>query len=107
VNDLALRTHPELLVDSRGHALRASWHPADREVVIGVWDDRRCVGTVRLDAPAAARLGAFLVASLGAAVDAAVGVDGAGAATAPAPWTLRWVATWHRLRAWWVARLNR
>jgi hypothetical protein len=67
VNDLTLRTHPELLVDARGHALRATWHPDDREVVLGVWDDRRCLGTVRLDPPAAARLGAFLVAALGSA----------------------------------------
>jgi hypothetical protein len=68
VNDIALRTHPELLVDSRGHALRATWHPDDREVVLGVWNEHRCVGTVRLDPPAAARLGAFLVAALGSAV---------------------------------------
>ena len=67
VNDLTLRTHPELLVDARGHALRATWHPDDREVVLGVWDDARCVGTVRLDPPAAARLGAFLLAALGSA----------------------------------------
>jgi hypothetical protein len=67
VNEIALRTQPELLLDSRGHALRATWHPDDREVVLGVWDDRRCVGTVRLDPPAAARLGAFLVAALGSA----------------------------------------
>lgn len=68
MNDLALRTHPELLVDSRGHALRATWHPDEREVVLGVWDDRQCVGTVRLDPQATARLGAFLVAALGSAV---------------------------------------
>jgi hypothetical protein len=67
VNDIARRTHPELLVDSRGHALRATWHPDDREVVLGVWDERCCVGTVRLDPPAAARLGAFLIASLASA----------------------------------------
>lgn len=64
-----MRTTPELLVDSRGHALRATWHPDDREVVLGVWDDRRCLGTVRLDPQAAARLGAFLVAALGAAAE--------------------------------------
>jgi hypothetical protein len=67
VNDITVRTHPELLVDSRGHALRATWHADDREVVLGVWDERRCVGTVRLDPPAAARLGAFLLASLASA----------------------------------------
>ena len=67
MTDLALRTHPELLVDSRGHALRATWHPDDAEVVLGVWDDSTCVGTVRLDPPAAARLGAFLLAALASA----------------------------------------
>jgi hypothetical protein len=67
VTDLALRTHPELLVDSRGHALRATWHPDDDEVVLGVWNDSTCVGTVRLDPPAAARLGAFLLAALASA----------------------------------------
>jgi hypothetical protein len=67
VNDLAARTHPELLVDARGHALRATWHPDEREVVLGVWDERQCVGTVRLDPAGAARLGAFLLAALGSA----------------------------------------
>jgi hypothetical protein len=67
MHDLEPRTQPELLVDARGHALRATWHPGDREVVLGVWNERRCVGTVRLDPPAAARLGAFLIAALGSA----------------------------------------
>jgi hypothetical protein len=69
MSDLTLRTRPELLVDSRGHALRATWHPDDREVVLGVWNDHQCVGTVRLDPTGAARLGAFLMASLGAAAE--------------------------------------
>ena len=69
MNNLALRTRPELLVDARGHALRATWHPDDREVVLGLWDENQCVGTVRLDPPAVARLGAFLLASLGAAAE--------------------------------------
>jgi hypothetical protein len=77
VNDLTLRTHPELLVDARGHALRATWHPDDREVVLGVWDDRQCLGTVRLDPPAAARLGAFLLAALGSAAAQPRPADGA------------------------------
>jgi hypothetical protein len=67
VNDLAARTHPELLVDARGHALRATWHPDEREVVLGVWDESQCVGTVRLDPAGAGRLGAFLLAALGSA----------------------------------------
>jgi hypothetical protein len=94
VNDLTLRTHPELLVDSRGHALRASWHPDEREVVLGVWDDRCCVGTVRLDPRAAARLGAFLVASLGAAAEPNAPV------VAHQPQS--WIDRWQRLRdRWW------
>jgi hypothetical protein len=71
MNEPVRRTPPELLVDDRGHALRASWHADDREVVLGVWDDARCVGTVRLDPPAIARLGAFLMAALGATADPA------------------------------------
>jgi hypothetical protein len=71
MDEPAVRTRPELLVDARGHALRATWHADEREVVVGVWDDNHCVGTVRLDPPAVARLGAFLVASLGAAAEPA------------------------------------
>ena len=99
--NLAPRTHPELLVDARGHALRATWHPDEREVVLGLWDDRRCVGTVRLDPPAAARLGAFLMASLGAAAD----TTAMTAATAHG--TESWTERWQRLRDGWLARLNR
>ena len=98
MTDLALRTPPELLVDARGHALRATWHPDDREVVLGVWDDRQCVGTVRLDPPAAARLGAFLMASLGAAAEAP---------TIPTRAAESWTDRWQRLRDGWLARLNR
>ena len=65
------RTPPELLVDARGHALRASWHAEEREMVIGVWEESRCVGTVRLDPTAMARLGAFFLAALGAAAEPA------------------------------------
>ena len=67
MDDLPTLKGPELLLDERGHALRASWHGTEREVVLGVWDERHCLGTVRLDPPAAARLGAFLVASLASA----------------------------------------
>lgn len=99
MSDLVARTQPELLVDARGHALRATWHPDDREVVLGVWDDRQCVGTVRLDPTAAARLGAFLMASLGAAAEANAPV----VALASESWTDRW----QRLRDGWLARLAR
>jgi hypothetical protein len=99
MDDVAFRTHPELLVDARGHALRATWHPDEREVVLGVWDDRRCVGTVRLDPPATARLGAFLLASLGAAVEGPTPAHASG----PESWTVRW----QRLRDRWLARLDR
>jgi hypothetical protein len=109
MNDLTVRTAPELLVDARGHALRATWHPDDREVVLGVWDDRRCVGTVRLDPPAAARLGAFLMASLGAAVESpAPAVGDGGDSWTHLSWTeLSWTDRWQRLRDAWLARLNR
>jgi hypothetical protein len=99
MNDVALRTRPELLVDARGHALRATWHPDDREVVLGLWDERRCVGTVRLDPPTAARLGAFLMASLGAA------------SQPPAPIAARRAeslsARWQHVRDRLLARVNR
>ena len=94
MSDLAVRTPPELLVDSRGHALRATWHPDDREVVLGVWDDRQCVGTVRLDPQATARLGAFLLAALGSAA-----TDSAPVAVEPAP---SLSDRWHRLRDRWL-----
>jgi hypothetical protein len=99
MNDVSLRTAPELLLDSRGHALRASWHPDDREVVLGVWDERQCVGTVRLDPRAAARLGAFLMASLGAAAESTDPVVARGPES--------WVDRWQRLRDGWLVRLNR
>jgi hypothetical protein len=102
MNDVSLRTAPELLLDSRGHALRASWHPEEREVVLGVWDERRCMGTVRLDPPAAARLGAFLMASLGAAADSTDSTD----PVVPRG-TESWADRWQRLRDAWLARLNR
>jgi hypothetical protein len=98
MDEPALRTRPELLVDARGHALRASWHADDREVVLGVWDDTRCVGTVHLDPPAVARLGAFLMASLGAAAE-----PGAVVATRPSD---TWVERWQRLRDGWLQRLR-
>ena len=100
VNDLTLRTHPELLVDSRGHALRATWHPDAREVVLGVWDQQHCLGTVRLDPPAAARLGAFLVASLGAAASPSAPIVAPHTGRAAESWTDRLA----RLRDRWVTR---
>jgi hypothetical protein len=104
MNDLAIRTAPELLVDARGHALRATWHPDDREVVLGVWDESRCVGTVRLDPSAVTRLGAFLMASLGAAAESTAPVESYESES----WTrLRWTDRWQRLRDGWLARLNR
>ena len=99
MSDLAFRTQPELLVDARGHALRATWHPDDREVVLGLWDERHCVGTVRLDPPAAARLGAFLVASLGAASQPAASIVASPTETL--------TARWQRLRDRLLAHLNR
>lgn len=55
----------ELFVDSRGSALRASWHEEQGMVVVSLWHDDECVGTVRLDAADSTRLAQFLVGHLG------------------------------------------
>ena len=55
----------ELFVDTRGSALRASWHQEEGLAVVSLWHDDLCVGTVRLDPQDAARLAQFLVGHLG------------------------------------------
>ena len=55
----------ELFVDTRGSALRASWHQEEGLAVISLWHDDLCVGSVRLDSRDAARLAQFLVGHLG------------------------------------------
>ena len=55
----------ELFVDTRGSALRATWHQEEGLAVISLWHDDLCVGTVRLDSRDSARLAQFLVGHLG------------------------------------------
>lgn len=55
----------ELFVDSRGSALRASWHDDHGVAVLSIWHGDVCVGTARLDVEDAARLAQFLVGHLG------------------------------------------
>jgi hypothetical protein len=56
----------ELFVDSRGSALRVSWHDDRGCTVLSIWRDDVCVATARLDAGDATRLAQFLVGHLGA-----------------------------------------
>lgn len=39
-----------VLVDSRGRALRVSWHHEEDLVVLSVWHGERCTASFRLDA---------------------------------------------------------
>lgn len=55
----------ELFVDERGSALRATWHRERGQVVVSLWHDDVCVGTVRLEPDDATRLAGFLVGHLG------------------------------------------
>lgn len=59
-------TPRELFVDSRGSALRASWHSEHGMAVLSLWHGDLCVGTVRLGVADATRLAQFLVGHLGA-----------------------------------------
>ena len=56
----------ELFVDSRGSALRASWHQEHGMAVVSLWHGDECVGTVRLDTADSTRLAQFLVGHVGA-----------------------------------------
>jgi hypothetical protein len=55
-----------LFVDDRGTGFRVSWHDDRDVVVLSVWREDVCVGTVRLPLAEAAELASFLVAHLGA-----------------------------------------
>jgi hypothetical protein len=55
----------EIIVDERGHALRATWHGESRRVVLSHWLDDECVSTLHLEPVDAARLTAFLACALG------------------------------------------
>lgn len=50
----------ELFLDERGQALRVTWHAEAGMVVLSIWRDEECVGTVRLPPDEARRLAAFL-----------------------------------------------
>jgi hypothetical protein len=50
----------DTFVDDRGSALRATWHADAGVVVVSLWRDATCVGTIRLDTADTARLAALL-----------------------------------------------
>ncbi len=55
-----------ILLDDRGDALRATWHPDEESVVLSEWKSDVCRATYRLHARDIARLAEFLVGTLGA-----------------------------------------
>ena len=57
-----------LLVDSRNTCLRATWHSAERTVVLSHWRDGACASTFQLANQDVARLTSFLVDVLGDSV---------------------------------------
>lgn len=50
----------DVFVDERGNALRASFHADAGVVVVSLWHESTCVGTIRLDTADTARLAALL-----------------------------------------------
>ena len=54
----------ELLVDERGSAMRATWHDDDEVLVLSLWHDGECTGSVHLPPDEIARLGRYLFTSL-------------------------------------------
>jgi hypothetical protein len=54
----------EVLLDERGDALQATWHPRRRLVVLSEWRSGICRATFHLDPGDAARLATFLVGAL-------------------------------------------
>ncbi len=60
----------EVLIDARGDALRATWHPEARTVQLSLWRDGSCRATFPLSTDDAARLSMFLTASLAASASA-------------------------------------
>lgn len=54
----------DAFVDERGNALRATWHAEAGVVVVSLWRESTCVGTVRLDTADTARLAALLSAAV-------------------------------------------
>jgi hypothetical protein len=60
-----------ILVDERGDALRATWHPNEESVVLSEWKSDVCRATYRLKAHDIARVAQFLTGTLGAIATAA------------------------------------
>jgi hypothetical protein len=54
-----------LFADARGAGLRVTWHDDADVVVLSLWRDDRCTGTIRLPPAEAARLAGFIVEHLG------------------------------------------
>jgi hypothetical protein len=54
----------EVLLDERGDALQATWHPGQRRVVLSEWRSGICRATFQLDPGDTARLAVFLVGTL-------------------------------------------
>ena len=60
-----LPTRRDVFIDERGAGLRVTWHPEHDAVVLSVWHDDRCVGTVRMPVQDVPRLSGLLAAALG------------------------------------------
>jgi hypothetical protein len=54
------------MIDERGDALRATWHPERRSVVLSHWKSDQCRATYQLDLAETTRLINFLVGTLAA-----------------------------------------
>ena len=52
------------IADDRETGLHATWHHDEKVLVLSVWHQNQCVGTVRLDADRATDLAAFLFSGL-------------------------------------------
>lgn len=61
-----------ILLDDRGDALRATWHPDEASVVLSQWKSDVCRATFQLDAAESASLVQFLVGTLATAAAASV-----------------------------------
>jgi hypothetical protein len=48
------------MVDDRGSALRATWHDEEQVLVLSVWHNGECAGSVRLPSDEVARLADFV-----------------------------------------------
>jgi hypothetical protein len=54
---------PTELVE-RGSAMRATWHNEEDVLVLSMWHDGECTGSVRLPPDEIARLGRYLITAL-------------------------------------------